>query len=60
LDLGERNSWYCVVDEIGQIRLEQRVRTNAKAVARSLRRDAARASQRKTLQRLRIASNFIG
>src|SRR5271168_699302 len=29
LDLGDRNSWYCVVDEAGQIRLEQRVRTNA-------------------------------
>jgi hypothetical protein len=25
LDLGDRNSWYCVVDEAGQIRLEQRV-----------------------------------
>ena len=32
LDLGDRNSWYCVVDESGQIRLEQRVRTNAKAL----------------------------
>jgi len=32
LDLGDRNSWYCVVDEAGQIRLEQRVRTNAKAL----------------------------
>ena len=29
LDLGDRNSWYCMVDEGGQIRLEQRVRTNA-------------------------------
>ena len=27
LDLGDRNSWYCVVDEVGQIQLEQRVRT---------------------------------
>jgi transposase len=26
LDLGDRNSWYCVVDETGQIQLEQRVR----------------------------------
>ena len=25
LDLGDRNSWYCVVDEAGQIQLEQRV-----------------------------------
>jgi transposase len=32
LDLGDRNSWYCVVDEAGQIQLEQRVRTNAKAL----------------------------
>src|SRR5438270_10403594 len=27
-----RNSWYCVVDETGQIQLEQRVRTSAKAL----------------------------
>jgi Ethanolamine utilization protein EutJ (predicted chaperonin) len=32
LDLGDRNSWYCVLDEGGQIQLEQRVRTNAKAL----------------------------
>ena len=32
LDLGDRNSWYCVMDETGQIQLEQRVRTNAKAL----------------------------
>ena len=32
LDLGDRNSWYCVLDEAGQIQLEQRVRTTAKAV----------------------------
>jgi transposase len=32
LDLGDRNSWYCVVDEAGRIRLEQCVRTNAKAL----------------------------
>ena len=32
LDLGDRHSWYCVVDEAGQIRLEQRVRTGAKAL----------------------------
>jgi len=32
LDLGDRNSWYCVVDETGQVQLEQRVRTNAKAL----------------------------
>src|ERR1700687_67152 len=32
LDLGDRNSWYCVVDEAGQIQQEQRVRTNGKAL----------------------------
>src|SRR6476659_11517266 len=32
LDLGDRNSWYCVVDEAGQIQREQRVRTSAKAL----------------------------
>ena len=32
LDLGDRNSWYCVLDGVGQIQLEQRVRTNAKAL----------------------------
>jgi transposase len=31
LDLGDRNSWYCVLEEGGQIQLEQRVRTSAKA-----------------------------
>src|ERR1700685_2704169 len=32
LDLEDRNSWYCVVDEAGQIQREQRVRTIAKAL----------------------------
>ena len=32
LDLGDRNSWYCVLDEAGQIQVEQRVRTTAKAL----------------------------
>jgi len=32
LDLGDRNCWYCVVDEAGEIQLEQRVRTNEKAL----------------------------
>ena len=32
LDLGDRNSWYSVLDEAGQIQLEQRVRTSAKAL----------------------------
>ena len=29
LDLGDRNSWYCVLDESGQIQREERIRTNA-------------------------------
>src|ERR1700680_5284019 len=33
LDLGDRNSWYCVVDEAGQIRREQRGRTRAKTMS---------------------------
>ncbi len=32
LDLGDRNSWYCVLDEAGQIQREERVRRNAKAL----------------------------
>jgi transposase len=32
LDLGDRNSCYCVLDEAGQIQLEQRVRTNRKGL----------------------------
>ena len=32
LDLGDRNSWYCVLDEAGQIQVEQRVRTTAKGL----------------------------
>ena len=32
LDLGDRNSWYCILDESGQIQLEQRIRSNAKAL----------------------------
>ena len=32
LDLGDRNSWYCVLDETGRIQLEQRVRTTVKAL----------------------------
>ena len=31
-DLGDRNRWYCMVDEAGQIQLEQRVRTHGKAL----------------------------
>ena len=32
LDLGDRNSWYCVLDEAGHIQQEQRVRTTAKGL----------------------------
>ena len=32
MDLGDRNSWYCVLDDSGQIQLEQRVRTTAKGL----------------------------
>ncbi len=32
LDLGDRNSWYCVLDQAGQARVEQRIRTTAKAL----------------------------
>jgi transposase len=32
LDLGDRNSWFCVLDEAGGIQLEQRVRTTAEAL----------------------------
>ena len=45
LDLGDRNSWYCVVDEAGQIQLEQRVRTNCESIAGSLRRNATQSDR---------------
>ena|SRR5437868_1991568 len=32
LDLGDRNSWFCVVDDTGKIQLEQQVRTSTKAL----------------------------
>jgi predicted NBD/HSP70 family sugar kinase len=32
LDLGDRSSWYCVLDEAGQIQLEHRVATTAKGL----------------------------
>ncbi len=38
LDLGDRNSWYCVLDESGQIQFGQRVRTTANAL--QVRRNA--------------------
>jgi transposase len=36
LDLGDRSSCYCVLDEAGKIRLEQRVSTTAKALQAAL------------------------
>ena len=46
LDLGDRNSWYCVLDEAGRIQLEQRVGTNAKALGEMvLRRSPSIAAQ---------------
>ena len=36
LDLGDRSSWYCVVDGEGQMVLEQRVSTTAKALGEVL------------------------
>ena len=32
LDLGDRSSWYCVLDEAGSVRLEQRLSTTPKAM----------------------------
>jgi len=32
LDLGDRNSWYCMLGEAGQVLLEQKVSTTAKAL----------------------------
>ena len=32
LDLGDRSSWYCVLDEAGAIVLEQRLSTTPKAM----------------------------
>jgi len=32
LDLGDRSSWYCVLDEAGEVLLEQRVGTTPKAM----------------------------
>src|SRR6266478_7689780 len=32
LDLGDRSSWYCVLDEAGEVLLEQKLATTAKAM----------------------------
>jgi len=31
-DLGDRSSWYCVLDEMGNVLLEQRLSTTPKAI----------------------------
>jgi len=51
LGLGDRNSWYCVLDEEGQIELEQRVRTSAKAL-----QEVFCATPRGTSRRKRLSS----
>jgi transposase len=32
LDLGDRSSWYCLLDEVGEVRQEQKLGTTAKAL----------------------------
>jgi transposase len=32
LDLGDRSSWYCLLDEAGEVLLEQKVSTTPKAI----------------------------
>jgi len=41
LDLGDRSSWYCVLDEAGQGRLEQKPSTAPKAMQEVLGGDPA-------------------
>jgi hypothetical protein len=41
LDLGDRSSWYCVLDEAGQGRLEQKPSTTPKAMQEVLGGDPA-------------------
>jgi predicted NBD/HSP70 family sugar kinase len=31
LDLGDRSSWYCLLDEVGEVLLEQKLSTTPKA-----------------------------
>ena len=40
LDLGDHSSWYCVLDEGSELRLEQKVSTTAKGDAGGVRRNA--------------------
>jgi transposase len=32
LDLGDRSSWYCLLDEVGEVLQEQKLRTTPKAM----------------------------
>ena len=41
LDLGDRNSWYCVLDETGRIVMEQKVSTTTQGAASGIGRNAA-------------------
>ena len=41
LDLGDRSSWYCVLDEAGEVLLEQKLGTTPKAMKEVFGRDAA-------------------
>ena len=36
LDLGDRSSWYCVLDEVGEVIGEQKLTTTLRLSARSL------------------------
>jgi transposase len=40
LDLGDRSSWYCVLDEAGEVLLEQKLATTAKAMREVFSRNA--------------------
>jgi transposase len=33
LDLGDRSSWYCLLDEVGEVLVEQKLATTPKALA---------------------------
>ena len=41
LDLGDRSSWYCVLDEAGEVVLEQRLSTTPKAMKEVFGKNAA-------------------
>ena len=41
LDLGDRSSWYCILDEAGEVVLEQRLVHDSEGDERSVRENAA-------------------